>query len=515
MKILWLTQHRLRPKSCLRAPACLSQNTEISTVGLVRPPSWVALFTALWLAGAAWSVRAAGAKASGTEGTYGPPEAPYALTIYGDFGCPEGTPNLADWWKVLQEPALAPLTRIVYRHAPKKASKNTKLAAHAVLAAGEQGDSYFFQMAARVCDIVRKNPKKKLERAFMAKEAAKLGIDEKKFISAYKKNKKQRQKRVMEDAVAGAKHFGASNAPDYLVNGKPTVFANASAFRTWVITQEQEKVTAAAEAEPAAGDSAPVPVLRVAVYDMIATDIPENIAFVVRDALTAELRKLNRVSVISMDEVRTMLSYEADKKLAGCDSDSCLTEIAEALGVDVVVSGALSAVGDKRYMTLKRIEQQKGLVSRQFNKTLEPDGGGEFLAVLGDAVQELFPDRAPRDGLERGVAQALVARLHPPPFPPVVFWTGVALTGTALAISGMAGAATLAQYSDFLALRDSKEGTPVDGSRLGALRDSTDQWQTYSWAAILTTGALASLTGASAALTNWDEESMDAARNLP
>lgn len=453
--------------------------------------------------------------ADGTNVVYGAADAPYVLTLFGDLGCPEGTPHLAEWWQALQDPAVAPLTRVEYRHAPKKATKNTKFAAHAALAAGQQGEAYFFQTAARICEIVRENPKKKLNRGLLSKEVAKLGINKKQYEADYKKNKKQNRTRVDADERRAAQHFAKANAPLYLVNGKPVAFETASAFPAWVLEQEQAKAAAAETEKKALEEPALLPVLQVAVYEILATDVTPTVSFVVRDALTAELRKLARVSVISMDEVRTMLSYEADKKTLGCDSDSCLNEIAEALGVDVIITGALSAVGDKTYLTLKRIEQQKGTVSQQYSKTLEPAGGEEFLAVLGDAVATLFPERAPRTGQQRGVDTSMVARLKPPPLAPAVFWTSVAVTGSALAMSAMSGVMTLSQYQEFDALRTGQTPPPVSGSQLGAYREGTEQWQTYTWGALLTTGALASVTGVVAAFTNWDEESVDAARTQP
>ena len=484
---------------------------------LKRPYRWtLAMWSALLLMHLVSPAQAAKKQSKKEEATvvsntvveYGAPDAPYHLTIFGDLGCPEGTPNMADWWKALQDPEIAELTRVSYHHAPKKASKNTKVAAQSAFVTQTKSSALFLEMAAQVCEIVRAKPKTKLKKAQLAKEAAKMGLPQKEFGKAYKKNKKAARKAVQADEKYGAAHFSKPGAPLYLVNDAATPFPDALAFKTWVLAQQKAKAEAA-EAAQAAQEPALPNLLQIAVYDIVATDIPAAVAPVVTDALTAELRKMTRASVISMEEVRQMLSYEADKKVMGCDADSCLTEIAEALGVDVVVTGSLSSVGDKSYVTFKRIEQQAGKVSQQYSKTLDQAGGEEFLAILGDAVATLFPERNPRDGQERGVDAAMVARLNPPPLAPIWFWTGGALTSTALVAAGVAGASTITQYMEFDAHRSGQKGTPVDGSALGTLKEGTERWQMYTWGTLAAAGALGAMTGVIAAFTNWDGETLD------
>src|SRR5262249_9623260 len=62
---------------------------------------------------------------------------------------------------------------------------------------------------------------------------------------------------------------------------------------------------------------------RVAVYDLEVTDVEPRVARIVTDSVVAELRKLNGLSVVSMDEVRAMLQHESNKQLLGCTDASC------------------------------------------------------------------------------------------------------------------------------------------------------------------------------------------------
>ena len=116
-------------------------------------------------------------------------------------------------------------------------------------------------------------------------------------------------------------------------------------------------VLAAQLASPTTTTTAPkaaTGLVRIAVTD-VTTDgsVDGRVSRVFADSVVAELRKLERASVISMDEVRAMLAVEANRQAVGCTDDkSCLAEIADALGADVLLSGAVATVGDQRVLSL-------------------------------------------------------------------------------------------------------------------------------------------------------------------
>jgi hypothetical protein len=108
-------------------------------------------------------------------------------------------------------------------------------------------------------------------------------------------------------------------------------------------TPTTETAPAEAPAEGAATKDESKRFLRVAVYDLSVDGVEPRVGRFVTDAFVAELRKLEGVSVVAMDEVRAMLTHEAQKELVGChEGASCLSEIGDALGVDELVVGSLA-----------------------------------------------------------------------------------------------------------------------------------------------------------------------------
>jgi hypothetical protein len=177
--------------------------------------------------------------------------------------------------------------------------------------------------------------------------------------------------------------------------------------------------------------------------------IEPRIGMVVTDSLLAEVRKMEGVTAIGMDEIADMLSHEANKQLLGCDDESCLAEIAGALGVDDIVTGKLTQVGNGRTMLVRRINQGRAEVVGSVSKRLESGSGEEFLAAVGPVVQELYPSKGLRSGQARGVADEVAMRLSPPPLPK---WSFNLVAGGAiasLAIGALYGGLAFDEQSKF------------------------------------------------------------------
>lgn len=244
--------------------------------------------------------------------------------------------------------------------------------------------------------------------------------------------------------------------------------------------------------------------IRVAVYDFELSDVDPQVGRIVTDSVLAELRKLQRVSVIGMEEVQAMLDHEAQKQLMGCESDeSCLADIAGALGVDVLVTGSLARLNDAHIFTMKRIDQTKAKVAGTVNRRLKAGTGEEFLAAIGPAVETLFPDFPLRQGRKRGVPQEVALRLNPPPLQPWVFWSALGTAAVATSISAMLGGLSAFFYTDYQRYLERGKTERLDGPTLTAKAALTNR---TSVAALTTLGVSATLwaaTGVTALFVDW------------
>jgi hypothetical protein len=247
------------------------------------------------------------------------------------------------------------------------------------------------------------------------------------------------------------------------------------------------------------------PLLRVAIKDLEG-DVSPLLLQTMTESVVAEVRKLQGLSVIGMAEVRALIEAEAERQYLGCDSESdCMAEIAAALGAELLLIGNISTLGDEHFFSLKRLDQDSGETGATFTKRVKAVGNGEdLLAMVGDAVETLFPSNELRPGQARGVSSELVKRLNPPPLRPWMIGVGggaAVLAGvvsvSALLVSGLA----LLEHQE---LATGAAGSAVEGSALRALEDRGRTADVVAIAAGGAMGVLGAVTVAAAFLaTDW------------
>jgi len=126
-------------------------------------------------------------------------------------------------------------------------------------------------------------------------------------------------------------------------------------------------------------------------------------------AVLAEARRQSGITVMSPDELGSILSLERQKALLGCSEDSCVAEVAQALGVDRVLVGSVSKLGASWLLHLKLLNAQNGSVASQVDRRLKDKTIDDVLDAYPAAVSELFGGR--------GTVATAVAQQPPPPEP--------------------------------------------------------------------------------------------------
>lgn len=100
--------------------------------------------------------------------------------------------------------------------------------------------------------------------------------------------------------------------------------------------------------------------------------VAESLSQGVSDMVVSEVRKQAvKYSVISSDEIRSLLALEKQRQQLGCDNMACLAEIGGALGAQQMVSGSLGLFGDLYVLTLKRVDVAHAQVIREASGRLD------------------------------------------------------------------------------------------------------------------------------------------------
>jgi TolB-like protein len=84
---------------------------------------------------------------------------------------------------------------------------------------------------------------------------------------------------------------------------------------------------------------------KLAVLDFQANGASTSLASAAGGVVANEIDRLGVFKVISADSLRAIIAVERQRQILGCTETTCLSEIGGALGVDYLVSGRVSAIG--------------------------------------------------------------------------------------------------------------------------------------------------------------------------
>jgi TolB-like protein len=153
--------------------------------------------------------------------------------------------------------------------------------------------------------------------------------------------------------------------------------------------------------------------VRVLVVDFKANDVPAATAATVTGFVVASLGVYRTLDVVSGEDVRNMIALEATRSAAGCDEASCLSEISDALGAQLVVSGAVARLGNASVVTINlfdstraqalgrvttqttRSERLPGRIARRLHELVRPYHEEHNLVLRAPPPPEPGPDPAP------------------------------------------------------------------------------------------------------------------------
>lgn len=142
---------------------------------------------------------------------------------------------------------------------------------------------------------------------------------------------------------------------------------------------------------------------KILVLDLEGSGIDEDQAELVNGTIAQTLSPFGGLEVFTTNDIRRVTDLEAQKQAMGCDADSCLAEIAGAMGAQYVIFGRLGVLGDRVLVQLNLFDAVKAEpVARQ---EVRGKDLGEVVDRMGPAVKELTRSLLPADAF-RDVAAA-------------------------------------------------------------------------------------------------------------
>jgi hypothetical protein len=143
---------------------------------------------------------------------------------------------------------------------------------------------------------------------------------------------------------------------------------------------------------------------RVLVMDLDGSGVDPSQVKLINGLVTQSMSRFEQYEVISSADVRQLVTVEADKSAAGCDTSTCLAEMAGALGARWVVFGNVGRLGNLTVLTLSLFDTQKAKAAdrqRLEVRDIEtlPSSIDNALAVLMGVQKPAAPAPTPSKGL--------------------------------------------------------------------------------------------------------------------
>lgn len=106
---------------------------------------------------------------------------------------------------------------------------------------------------------------------------------------------------------------------------------------------------------------------RLLVMDLQANGVDSGTVKTVQGLLVDTIAAQKTYDVLSGNDIRRVLEAEANKALLGCSDDSCMAEVAGAMGAERVVYGSLGKLGDMYVVQLALFDSTEVKVLRRAN----------------------------------------------------------------------------------------------------------------------------------------------------
>jgi len=130
--------------------------------------------------------------------------------------------------------------------------------------------------------------------------------------------------------------------------------------------------------------------IKVGVVGLVArTGLEQAVADLYCDALVGELRKRPGMTITDRNDIAASLGAEKEKQLLGCSSDSCMADLAGALGVEQLVRGTVGRVGKSLLVNFTLVDSKKGQALNTVNERLKSSSDEAFFDALPDLVNQL------------------------------------------------------------------------------------------------------------------------------
>jgi len=212
---------------------------------------------------------------------------------------------------------------------------------------------------------------------------------------------------------------------------------------------------------------------RILVMDLRkGSGIEDEVVGTITSMLAVNVAQGNKsLDVLTGADVRQILRLEADKQTLGCtEEDNCLAELANAMGVELVLHGDVGRLGDLYIINLHVFDAREARsVARE---TLQVSVLDEFASKLNVKVGPMLGRALGQEPGEAAIAEADAVDAGAAPSPDDANYTPWILTGTGALLALAGGVVTAVGLAPWIALSSDRGALDQYSSGDGSLSQS-------------------------------------------
>jgi TolB-like protein len=181
---------------------------------------------------------------------------------------------------------------------------------------------------------------------------------------------------------------------------------------------------------------------QIAVMPLTPKQIAPETVSILDELLLAAVNKQTRYEVIGISDIEAMLGLEKIKDVLGCGDVSCAAEIGGSLGIEQLLAGSVSQLGEMVIINLKLINTLEQKVNGRGQAEVKADES-LFAQAVKQAVSDLFKEdpnllgaSATLDAAMQVETQALPLSPEQKQFRRIVLWSMVGLSALSASVWG-------------------------------------------------------------------------------
>ena len=128
---------------------------------------------------------------------------------------------------------------------------------------------------------------------------------------------------------------------------------------------------------------------KLGILPFAAKRINPDTVSILDDLLVHSVDQTHRYDIITASDINAMLGLEKMKDMLSCTSTVCIAELGGALGVDTLLAGSVSVLGDELIVSLTLIDIRKQHVQAR-EQVRVANQEGLYAGAIDQAVQALF-----------------------------------------------------------------------------------------------------------------------------